>query len=189
MIEPNIEGPVPQSRARLAGSLLVLAVAMFGFGYLLVPLYNILCEITGLNGKVSVEAAIVTEAPDMSREVTIEFMSSVNANGAWEFEPVVTKMSVHPGKLYTIEYMARNMLEQPTTGQAVPSVAPGVAARYFQKTECFCFTEQAFEATEKRLMPVTFIVDPELPGDVELITLSYTFFTKQPPAVAANTRD
>ncbi len=162
---------------------------MFGFGYLLAPLYNILCEITGLNGKVSNEAAVVTEAPDLNREVTIEFMSSVNAHGAWEFEPVVTKMNVYPGKLYTIEYTARNVLEKPTVGQAVPSVAPGVAARYFQKTECFCFTEQAFEATEERLMPVTFIVDPELPADVEMITLSYTFFTKQPQETAAKTRD
>ena len=189
MIESNIEGQVPQERRRLVISLLVLAVAMFGFGSLLVPLYNILCEITGLNGKVSNEAAIVTEAPDLSREVTIEFMSSVNAYGAWEFEPVVTQMSVHPGKLYTIEYMARNILEQPRVGQAVPSVAPGVAAKYFQKTECFCFTEQAFAATEQRLMPVTFIVDPELPADVEMITLSYTFFTKAPQQTAAHSQD
>ncbi len=162
---------------------------MFGFGYLLVPLYNILCEITGLNGKTSSEASVVTEAPDLNRLVDIEFMASVNSYGAWEFEPVVTRMSVHPGKLYTIEYKARNELEQAVVGQAVPSVAPGVAAKYFQKTECFCFTEQAFEATEARLMPVTFIVDPELPADVDLITLSYTFFTKQPQEIAANTQD
>lgn len=176
-------------RGQLTGSLLLLAVGMFGFGYLLVPLYDIICDITGLNGKVSNEAAVVIEAPDLSREVTIEFMSSVNAYGAWEFEPVVTRMSVYPGKLYTIEYMARNVMEQPRVGQAVPSVAPGVAAKYFQKTECFCFTEQAFEGTEERLMPVTFIVDPELPGDVDMITLSYTFFTKQPQQTAANRQD
>ena len=180
---------VDKSRGRLTGSLLLLTVAMFGFGYLLVPLYNILCEITGLNGKVSNEAAVVTEAPDLDRLVNVEFMAAVNAHGAWKFEPVVTSMRVHPGKLYTIEYMARNELEQVRVGQAVPSVAPGVAARYFQKTECFCFTEQVFEATEQRLMPVTFIVDPELPGDVDMITLSYTFFTKQPQEMAANTRD
>lgn len=179
----------PSGPGRMAGSLVVLAVAMFGFGYLLVPLYNILCDITGLNGKVTNEASIVTEAPDLTRQITLEFMSSVNSNGAWEFEPVVTQMSVHPGKLYTIEYMARNILEHPRVGQAVPSVAPGVAAKYFQKTECFCFTEQAFEAAEQRLMPVTFIVDPELPGDVEMITLSYTFFTKAPQQTAANSQD
>lgn len=184
--------PVSETRAnrnRLTGSLLLLTVAMFGFGYLLVPLYDIICDITGLNGKVSNEAAVVTEAPDMNRLIDVEFMASVNANGAWEFEPVITRMKVHPGKLYTIEYEARNVLEQSRTGQAVPSVAPGVAAKYFQKTECFCFTEQVFEATEARLMPVTFIVDPELPGDVELITLSYTFFTKQPQQTAANLQD
>ncbi|MEM7083402.1 MAG: cytochrome c oxidase assembly protein [Pseudomonadota bacterium] len=174
------------SRGRLTLSLVTLAAAMFGFGYLLVPLYDIICDITGLNGKVSNEAAIVTEAPDTNRLVSIEFMSSINAGGAWEFEPVVTQMDVHPGKLYTIEYKARNILAHGRVGQAVPSVAPGVAARYFQKTECFCFTEQAFEGAEERLMPVTFIVDPELPGDVDMITLSYTFFTKKPSQLAAS---
>lgn len=161
-------------------SLLAIAVGMFGFGYLLIPLYDIVCDITGLNGKTSAEAAVVIEAPDLTRTVEIEFMSAVNANGAWSFKPVMHSLDVHPGKLYTIEYVAVNEMNEPRTGQAVPSVAPGVAAKYFQKTECFCFTEQKFEAQEEKLMPVTFVVDRELPSDVETVTLSYTFFTQQP---------
>lgn len=174
------------SRNRLTGSLLLLTVSMFGFGYLLVPLYDILCEITGLNGKTSNEAVVVTEAPDLDRLVDVEFMASVNSHGAWEFEPVITRMSVHPGKLYTVEYRARNELEQPRIGQAVPSVAPGVAARYFQKTECFCFTEQKFEPHEERDMPVRFILDPDLPEHITTVTLSYTFFAQQHVAAGAS---
>lgn len=164
---------------QLTLSLLALIVAMFGFGYLLVPLYDVLCEITGLNGKpAGTAAAAVIEKPDLNREISIEFMSTVNANGAWTFEPLTTSLTVNPGKLYTVSYTARNELTEDRVAQAVPSVAPGAAAKYLLKTECFCFTEQAFLASEEKVMPVTFIVDPELPAHVDTITLSYTMFTK-----------
>ena len=93
-------------------------------------------------------------------------------------KPVTRSLEVHPGKAYTINYIARNELDVDRVAQAVPSVAPGNAAKYLNKIECFCFTEQAFKGNEERLMPVTFMVDPKLPEHVKTITLSYTFFTK-----------
>jgi cytochrome c oxidase assembly protein subunit 11 len=165
---------------KLAG----ITVAMFGFGYLLVPIYEVFCDITGLGGRTSNEAATVVVAPDMSRSVRVEFVASVNANGPWEFRPEVTSMTVHPGQMYTTTYWARNLRDLDVVGHAVPSVAPGSAARYFNKTECFCFTEQLFAPNEGRDMPVIFIIDPDLPAHVETVTLSYTFFDRAGLAAA-----
>ena len=159
--------------------LVALTAAMFGFGFLLVPLYEVFCDITGLGGRTSNEAvAEVTIAPDTDRLVRVEFMASVNSNGHWEFRPEVSSMMVHPGQMYTTTYWARNMRDFDIVGHAVPSVAPGTAARYFNKTECFCFTEQKFAGLEGRDMPVVFIIDPDLPAHVETVTLSYTFFDR-----------
>jgi len=165
---------------KLAG----ITVAMFGFGYLLVPIYEVFCDITGLGGRTSNQAATVVIAPDMSRSVRVEFVASVNANGPWEFRPEVTSMTVHPGQMYTTTYWARNLRDLDVVGHAVPSVAPGTAARYFNKTESFCFTEQQFAPNEGRDMPVIFIIDPDLPAHVETVTLSYTFFDRAGLAAA-----
>jgi len=165
---------------KLAG----ITVAMFGFGYLLVPIYEVFCDITGLGGRTSNQAATVAIAPDMSRSVRVEFVASVNANGPWEFRPEVPSMTVHPGQMYTTTYWARNLRDLDVVGHAVPSVAPGTAARYFNKTECFCFTEQQFAPNEGRDMPVIFIIDPDLPAHVETVTLSYTFFDRAGLAAA-----
>ena len=157
----------------------IVALAMFGFGYLLVPLYDVFCEITGLNGKTGRidEAAIAKRyEPDMSRMVTVQFVANNNIGMPWEFGPVVASMQVHPGKVYQTSFTARNPTARNMIGQAVPSVAPGKASRYFNKTECFCFTRQVFEAGEGRDMPLAFMVDPDLPEDVGTLTLSYTFF-------------
>ncbi len=151
---------------------------MFGFGYALVPLYNVFCEITGLNGKtgrVSAETA-ARVVVDESRLVTIEFVTNVNAGMPWEFRPLVNKISVHPGAETTVQFEARNIARVAITGSAVPSVAPNSAARYLSKTECFCFRQQSLGPEETRTMPVRFIVDPRLPGDVKVLTLAYTFF-------------
>ena len=165
--------------------LVALTVAMFGFGFLLVPLYEVFCDITGLGGRTSNEAATeVAIAPDTSRMVRVEFVASVNSNGPWEFRPEVGSMMVHPGQMYTTTYWAKNLRERDIIGHAVPSVAPGNAARYFNKTECFCFTEQKFTALEGRDMPVVFIIDPDLPAHVETVTLSYTFFDRAGLAAA-----
>ena len=172
------------SHRALTGKLLLMAVGMFGFGFLLVPLYDVFCEITGLNGKTASTAAVVTEAPDLTRTVNIEFTGTVNQGGPWDFRPEQPRMQVHPGKLYATTFFARNLSDEALVAQAVPSVAPGQAAGYFRKTECFCFERQDFDAGEMRDMPVRFIVDPDLPDYVETITLSYTMFGLEQVATA-----
>lgn len=157
----------------------VVAVAMFGFGYLLVPLYDVFCEITGLNGKTGrVDEAAVAKRyqPDLTRTVTVQFVANKNLAMPWEFGPVVASMQVHPGKVYATSFTARNPTARSMIGQAVPSVAPGKASRYFNKTECFCFEQQRLAAGESTDMPLRFIVDPNLPADVTTLTLAYTVF-------------
>ena len=163
----------------------LIVVAMFGFGYLMVPLYNIICEVAGLNGKTGrTEAAIAEKTQaDQSREITVEFVSVINGGGGWEFSPNQASMKVNPGKMYNATYFAKNLGSNAVVGQAVPSVAPSAAAKYFNKTECFCFTRQEFEAGGERDMPLTFIIDPDLPDTIDTVTLSYTFFnTGEKPA-------
>ncbi len=151
---------------------------MFGFGFALVPLYNVFCDITGLNGKTGVVGAEQVRAyeVDESREITVEFVTTLNQGLNWEFAPALRKMKVHPGKVYNTVFVARNRNPEDMIGQAVPSVMPSVASRYFNKTECFCFVNQSFQAGERREMPVSFVIDPALPGNVDTVTLSYTFF-------------
>jgi cytochrome c oxidase assembly protein subunit 11 len=154
---------------------------MFGFGYLMVPLYDIICDVAGLNGKtgrVEIQAAERSLA-DEEREITVEFVSVINGGGGWEFKPTKSSMVVHPGQMYTATYFAKNLSNKPAVGQAVPSVAPSAAAKYFNKTECFCFSRQAFEAQGFRDMPLTFIIDPKLPHTIKTVTLSYTFFNAE----------
>jgi len=165
--------------------LVALTLGMFGFGYLLVPLYDVFCEITGIGGRTSGEAAQVAELqPDLNRTIRVEFVGSVNASGPWEFRPDQASLVVHPGQVYQTTFWARNKRDEGVVGHAVPSVAPGQAAKYFSKTECFCFTEQAFGPGEGRHMPVVFIIDPDLPAHVDTLTLSYTFFDRQTVAQA-----
>ena len=166
-----------KSHLKVAGKMLGIAVAMFGFGYLMVPMYNIICDITGLNGKTGrVSVASVSEAEASDREVIVEFVSSINQGGSWIFKPDVKTMTVQPGKLYNTSYFAQNLTEEYVVAQATPSVTPFAAAKYFNKTECFCFTRQPFEAGGSRHMPLTFIIDEDLPINVDRVTLSYTFF-------------
>lgn len=168
----------------LVGKLLALAVAMFGFGYLLVPIYDVFCEITGLGGRTGDRATAVEMTPDLDRIVTVEFVASVNQGAPWEFRPSVSRMEIHPGEMYQTSFFARNESDEFLVGHAVPSVAPGQAARYLQKTECFCFNTQDFQAGETKDMPVIFFVDPEIPEHVDTVTLSYTFFARDRVATA-----
>jgi cytochrome c oxidase assembly protein subunit 11 len=156
----------------------LIPVLMFGFGFALVPLYDVFCEITGINGKTGrVEASMIDASRvDTSRTIEVRFLASTNAGLPWSFEPVVTKMEVHPGKLYEAVYRVRSTAEMPTTGQAIPSVSPGLAAEHFNKTECFCFTQQELAGLESRDMPLRFIIDSAISENIEQITLSYTFF-------------
>lgn len=152
---------------------------MFGFGYALVPLYAVFCDITGINGKTGGKIeSTETRTIDKNRLITVQFVANLNENMPWDFTPVLHKIQVHPGESTKIEYRARNNMDYEIIGQAVPSVAPGQAADYFKKTECFCFTEQKLAAHEEKLMPVIFTVDSDLPEHIKELTLSYTFFNK-----------
>ena len=183
----NISGESKGSNARVITRLMFVVVGMFGFGFALVPLYDVFCEVTGLNGKTGDQAVVADGLRvDTSREVEVEFVASLNESMPWEFRPLQHSVTVHPGEPMRIEYIAVNKTDRAITGQAVPSVAPGLAAEYFQKTECFCFTEQKLEPGEEKRMPVIFVVDPELPKDVSQLALSYTFFIK-PSGAADNT--
>ena len=165
-----------QSHRKLVTSLLVVVVGAFGFGYALVPLYDVFCEITGFGGRTNVEAVAVAEAPDLDREIRIEFMTTVNSYAQFEFAADADSMTVHPGKLYFATFTAKNMSGSDKSAHAVPSVAPVAAAEHCVKIECFCFNSQEFLASEERALPLQFIVDPDLPEHVDTITLGYTFF-------------
>jgi len=165
-----------QENRSLIGGLLVLTIAMFGFGFALVPLYDVFCQITGFGGRTNSEAVAVVETPDINREIRVEFVTMVNSYAPFEFAPDVDSMTVHPGKMYYATFTAKNLAESHKVAQAVPSVAPIAAAEYFVKIQCFCFSSQEFDANEERAMPLQFIVDPDLPDYVDTITLQYTFF-------------
>lgn len=163
---------------KVSVKLLGVVVGMFGFGYLMVPLYNVLCEVTGLNGKTGVisTAQAGELVVDEDRWINVEFTGTVNVSGPWEFRPAQDSLMVQPGKPYNISYIATNLADHQVVGHAVPSVAPRMASKYFNKTECFCFSPQAFAASEEKDMPVTFVVDPAIPRSVDSVVLSYTFF-------------
>lgn len=171
----NSEQQKSENRS-LVGRLLILTVAMFGFGFALVPLYDVFCEITGFGGRTNTESVAVEEAPDLSREIRVEFVTTVNSYAPFEFDADMNSMTVHPGKMYFATFTARNMTDDDKIAQAVPSVAPVAAAEHFVKIECFCFNSQEFAANEQKAMPLQFIVDPDLPEYVDTITLQYTFF-------------
>lgn len=162
-----------------------VVLAMFGFGFALVPLYDALCDALGINGRMPLVAAeTLAEVPvDESRLVTVEFVTTVNARLPWRFEPEVQRMQVHPGQLYTVSFVVENGGEADAVGQAVPNVAPWNAARHLRKTECFCFNNQPLPTGEAQVMPMRFLLDPALPSDIDTVTLSYTFFDV--PQVAA----
>ena len=166
-----------KSHARLVSRLLLVVVGMFAFGFAMVPLYEKFCEVTGFNGFVSNEAA---EGPagagNTDRTITVEFVSTVNQRHPWQFRAVEQRMEVQPGELHTAYFTVENERDGRGVTQIVPSVAPGTAGQHFRKTECFCFTEQRFEAGETREMPVTFFIDPALPERTTTLTLSYTLF-------------
>ena len=161
----------------MTAKLLIFTAGSFAFGFALVPLYDVLCSVTGIGDqKALARAAVVTENPDLNRSVTIDFLAELPSYGNWEFRPITASMKVHPGKLYEAKFFAHNLLGRDTVAQAVPNIAPSKAAAYFRKTECFCFSPQHFARDEARVMPVRFFVDPQLPGYIDRITLAYTFY-------------
>ena len=166
---------------RLLLRLTVSAVVMFGFGFLLVPFYEQICEATGINNYLRPEAAqgaraVANTQVDASRSIVVQFDANLHDHLPWRFQPLQRSVEVHPGQFVQIEYEVTNNRDMPVTGQAVPSYGPQLAARYFNKMECFCFEQQTLAPGERRIMPVVFVVDPALPKDINVITLSYTFF-------------
>lgn len=173
--------PAHQARAaanrRLAVKLGIVTLAMFGFGYALAPIYDLMCQAFGLNGKTGrVEAPVAATPVDKTRTVTIEFTGLATSGLPWEFRPLTKKLAVHPGEMHEVRYWVRNATNETITGQAVPSVAPGLIATHFKKIECFCFSQQTLQPGEAREMPVRFTVAPGIDPKVQTVTLSYTFF-------------
>ena len=173
---------MPRENRAMLAKLGVVALGMFAFGYGLVPLYQRICEATGINILALSERQVPGNAAaqpantqvDTSRTITVEF--DANAHGPWAFKPAQRAVQVHPGELATVVYEFQNVQDRRMAAQAVPSYAPRQAAAYFNKLECFCFNQYQLEPGEKRQWPVTFVVDPRISHDVKTITLSYTFF-------------
>jgi cytochrome c oxidase assembly protein subunit 11 len=166
-----------RANRKLIRGLLIMTACSFAFGWALVPLYDVFCRAIGIgNAEAKDGPAVAREAIDPNREVTIEFIASPKSVGSYEFRPKVASMRVHPGKLYDTEFYAKNLTSVASVAQAVPSISPSGTARYFHKTECFCFTPQKFGVGEGRDMPVRFIVDPQLPANVDRLTLAYAFY-------------
>lgn len=157
---------------------LMVCAGSFLFCFALIPIYSIYCEITGINGKTGTAsgASAAAGVVDTTRTITVQFDTSVKAGLPWSFRAKQASIEVHPGQITEVLFEASNMSANDLVGQAVPSVAPNRASIYFNKTECFCFTEQTLAAGETRDMPVRFVVDPALPASVSVMTLSYTFY-------------
>lgn len=187
--DPNPSGLGPHERKRanrrLTRGLLIMAAGSFAFGWALIPLYDVFCRVAGVgNAEAKATAANVHEAIDPNREVTIEFVADPASVGSFDIRPNSSSMRVHPGKLYDTFFFAKNLTDDASVARAVPSISPAVAAKFFHKTQCFCFSPQHFGAGEGRDLPVRFIVDPQLPDYVDKITLAYTIFDTTEPAAA-----
>jgi cytochrome c oxidase assembly protein subunit 11 len=166
----------------IARTALWVVGASFLFGFAMVPIYRIACEhVLGikLSGQAVDAAEVALMTVDPKRTVTVEFVASVNSKLPWEFAAEKSRIEVHPGALTEVWFDATNESAAAIVGNAVPSVAPSEASPYFNKTECFCFTEQVLAAGESRRMPVRFVVDPQLPAGVKTLTLSYTFYANE----------
>jgi cytochrome c oxidase assembly protein subunit 11 len=186
---------IQRENSRMVGKLAVITVAMFAFGYALVPIYRTICEMTGINVLALGEQVLSgqkTAVPantqvDTSRTITVEF--DANSRGPWDFKPAQRSVQVHPGELTTVMYEFQNIQNRRMSAQAIPSYAPQQASAHFNKLECFCFNQYTLEPGEKKSWPVVFVIDPKLSKDVRTITLSYTFFEvggKTPAAPVAS---
>lgn len=185
---PAAAPSAPPSPRRLVIRLLVVVAAAFAFGWAMVPFYDVLCKVTGLNGKTNAfqpgglaEAAPVASAVDRSRTVTVEFTGTVMPGLPWDMRPLTNRLDLHPGELQQVKYLVRNTSDHPIVGQAIPSVSPGQAAQHFQKLDCFCFEQQTLAPGEAREMALTFVLKPEVAQDIRHITLSYAFYNIEEP--------
>ena len=173
---------IKRENFKMLGKLGVIVLAMFGFGYALVPIYKAICEMTGINVLALGDRQIPGAAPklpantqvDTSRTITVEF--DANSRGPWLFKPAQNTLKVHPGELTTVMYEFQNTQNRTMSAQAIPSYAPAQAGAHFNKLECFCFQQYTLAPGEKKQWPVAFVIEPKLSKDVQTITLSYTFF-------------
>jgi cytochrome c oxidase assembly protein subunit 11 len=156
----------------------LLTLAMFGFGFALVPIYNSLCKTLGINGKVVLAKpdAGIRQQVDTKRKIVVEFVASNNNTLQWFFYPKINKVMIHPGETAKLEFYAENKTSHRMIVQAIPSITPGIAAKYLKKTECFCFQQQQLNGHEAMNMPLIFHVDTDLPENIKTITLAYTLF-------------
>lgn len=173
---------------KTVGSLLVVVAAMFAFVFVvMVPLYNVLCDVLGINGKTATVAYEAVKAEvDTSRTIKVQFIARNNDGMPWEFRPEVKVLRVHPGELKGTTFFAKNPDDAAMVAQAIPSIVPARAAAYFNKTECFCFNQQPLEGGGVADMPLQFVIDQDLPKDITTITLSYTLFDVTPKVAALN---
>ncbi|HZV61145.1 MAG TPA: cytochrome c oxidase assembly protein [Methylophilaceae bacterium] len=171
-----------RSNRRLGIKLLWVVAGSILFAVSLVPLYDVFCAVTGLNGKTNNVAALNSSSVDTSRTVRVEFTGNVMPGLGWNFYPKQASMQVHPGQIETATFIAKNITTEVVAGQAVPSVTPGEASAHFKKIECFCFARQELKPGETKEMPLRFYVSKDLPKDVEVVTLSYAFFSAVEPA-------
>lgn len=165
---------------KLVRKLVLGCLLMFGFGFALVPLYDVFCDITGLNGKVTRTGPVGPMQVDRSREIHLQLIAINNEAMPWQFEPITTTIIIHPGLTGQTAFLAYNPTGRNMIAQAVPSVAPAEAAEYLQKINCFCFERQTLEPGQSMEMPLLFVIDPELPEHITTITLSYTLFDITP---------
>ncbi len=182
-IELTAKEQIALKNKRLGLKLLWLVGGSLLFAFALVPIYDVLCSLSGLNGKTNSTAAVVSKvAVDNSRWVNVQFTTNVMPGLGWNFYPKQSNVKLHPGQIETVVFVAKNTTNETVVGQAVPSVTPGVAAANLKKIECFCFVRQSLKPGEEKEMPLRFYVSPELPKEVSDMTLSYSFF----PAVKIN---
>lgn len=172
-----------KSHHKLIVILTIAVLGMFGFGFALVPIYNSLCKTLGINGKTNPQTIAYEGNPSniaTDREVQVEFVATNNSAVPWAFYPKIQKVTIHPGEQVRLAFYAENTTDNKMTVQAIPSVTPGLAAKYIKKTECFCFTQQSLNGHEAMDMPLLFHLDKALPEDIKTITLSYTLFDLTP---------
>jgi cytochrome c oxidase assembly protein subunit 11 len=164
--------------AKTTGKLAIVVVGMFAFVFVvMVPLYNTLCQVLGLNGKYSgTQYEVVDAKVDTTRTIKVQFVAVHAKDMPWEFRPVHASIEVHPGAVNTVEFYAKNVTDKDMVAQAIPSFVPAQAAQYFHKTECFCFQRQPLVAGGDAKLPMQFIVDQDLPAGITDIALSYTIF-------------
>jgi cytochrome c oxidase assembly protein subunit 11 len=168
-----------KKNAKLVRTLVLVAAAMFGFGYALVPIYDVLCEWKWIERDRPDDIKKVPEVAykvDMSREITIEFMTTLNESTSMGFRAEKKQLKVHPGEYHTVNFYAENKTDKAMLARAIASFSPAITSSYFEKIQCFCFSEQTFKANEAKTMPMRFVINPELPEQYKTITLSYTFF-------------